>query len=517
MIVFLSIILSSVATIVALYHIFGKRQDFFEKHGIPHVPPSPVFGNMGPLIRQRQDMHQMLQEPYERFSKAKYFGFYEMSTPEIVLRDLDLIKAVTTKNFEHFQDHRPFVNDKTDPLFNGNLFSLKGDQWKDERSVLSPMFTSSKIKSMFNLMTACAVRFTGSLMKLVEKEPEIEMKNVLTMYTNDVIASCVYGVDMDTMNDPKNILYAYGRAATNFTGFKQSLILLVHRNAPKLAELFKIRFVSSRISKFFKDMVAEIVKERQENGTYRPDMIQLMMDANNKKESGKGLPVDNMAAHAFGFFFGGLDTVSSQVAFVFQVMAEYPDIQARLQMEIDEALERTNGRLTYEVVQEMKYLDAVISETMRFYPLASFLDRTCTKRFELPPALPDGKPFTVEPGMNLWIPVMPIHMDPNYYENPRKFDPDRFMDDGKKILNSCIYLPFGVGPRMCIGSRFALIKMKVLICYLLARCNVKAGAKTSIPMELKKGFTAAMPKNGFWVKLEPRKNPHPSLAKGVNG
>ncbi|XP_026668851.1 cytochrome P450 9e2-like, partial [Ceratina calcarata] len=175
----------------------------------------------------------------------------------------------------------------------------------------------------------------------------------------------------------------------------------------------------------------------------------------------------------------------------------------------------TNGRVTYEVIHGMKYLDAVICETMRLYPLVSFLDRVCIKKFELPPALPGGKPFTMEPGMNLWVPVMPIHKDPNYYENPNKFDPDRFMEDGKKLFNSYIYLPFGVGPRICIGSRFAMIKMKVLLCYLFARFDVKAGAKTNIPMQLKKGFTAVMPKNGFWVKLEPRKDPHPSLANGL--
>ncbi|WP_139160950.1 cytochrome P450, partial [Acinetobacter baumannii] len=99
------------------------------------------------------------------------------------------------------------------------------------------------------------------------------------------------------------------------------------------------------------------------------DLIQLMMDTRNKNESGKkNLTVQNMANHAFSFFFGGFDTVSSQTCELLHMLVENPEVQQRLQQEIDETLESNNGQLSYDVIQEMRYLDAVINEILRLHP-----------------------------------------------------------------------------------------------------------------------------------------------------
>ncbi|XP_017887153.1 cytochrome P450 9e2-like [Ceratina calcarata] len=514
---YLSVSLALVAIAIAIYYYISKKLDFFEKHGIPQIPAAPIIGNMGPVVAQKCTMHELLQKHYDNEPDAKYVGFYEFTTPVIMLRDMDLIKAVAIKNFEHFQDHRQSVTKETDPIFANVLFNRKGDDWKHQRTLLTASFTSSKLKDMFHLMSSYAAKFTDTLAQLPEKDREMEMKNLLTMYTNDVIASCVYGYTIDTVKEPKNIFYVYGKIGTSFATLKKSLILLLQRNFPKIAAFFNIKLLEPYVAKFFTNVVIDEVKNREEHGYSRPDFLQQMMEIQQKKDN--NFSIENMVAHTFTFFFGGLDSVSTQASLVTQMLVEHPEVQVKVQQEIDVALEKTNGEFTYEVVRDMKYLEAVITETMRFYPVLPNLDRVCMKKFELPPALPGGKPFTVEPGMDVWIPVMPIHMNPDYYENPENFEPERFMDDGKKLVNSCMFLSFGAGPRMCIGSRFAMIKMKVLLCYLLAKFDITAGSKTQGSFRLKKGFFNLVPENGYWMRLEPRKNPHPSFkTKGiVNG
>ncbi|KAK9299922.1 hypothetical protein QLX08_007225 [Tetragonisca angustula] len=502
---YLAIALSLVAVLVALYYFTTRNHNLFKKHGIVHGPPSPLFGNMGSLIKRQITLLDLVIKTYQLDPKAKYVGFYEFLTPVIVLRDLDLIKAVTMKNVEHFPDHRSLVNTKVDPMLGGMLFMLNGDQWKDHRNMLSPTFTSSKIKTMFKLMSECASRFAEHLSNLREEQREMEMKGLLAKYTNDVIASCVYNVSVDSVKEPNNVFYVYGRMSTSWATFKKSVVVLIHRNVPWLAELLQLKVVDSHIAKFFHDLVAETVETRQRTGAYRPDMLQLFMENNKKREPGKEMTVQEMANHAFGFFFGGFDAIASQTSIMAHLLAENPDVQERLQQEIDETLKNNNGELTYEAMHEMKYLDAVINETLRLYPIAAFIDRMCVKDFELPPARLGDKPFTIKAGMNVWIPVGAIHQDPKYYETPLKFDPDRFYEN-KTITNSGAFLPFGLGPRICIGNRFALTEMKVLLCHVLAKCSIKLAPRTITPLQLEKGVFNVTGRNGFWLAIEPRKS-----------
>lgn len=515
--VYLSVILSIVAVAVAIYYYYGKR-NFFEKHGVLHVPPRPIVGNMAPMVFRTSSFVEMLQKSYDLHPDAKYVGFYEFSTPVIILRDLDLIKSVCIKNFEAFHDHRMFFDRESDKLLGQMLFSLNGEKWKENRNMLSPTFTSNKIKSMFALMSNCAIQFANFFSQLPEKERVVELKNVLTKYTNDVIASCVFGIAVDSLNDPNNLIYVNGKKSTNFAGLAQSIKMLLIRNMHWLAKLLDLHFVSPKIESFFEDIIKNTIETRDRKNIYRPDMLQLLMETRNKKKFGKGLSVEAITSHAFGFFFGGFDTVASQACLAIHHLAVNPEIQKKLQNEIDRVFEKSQGQVTYDDINGMEYLDAIINEMMRMTPIAITMDRLCVKDFELPPALPGGKPLTVKAGVNIWIPVYSIQHDPNYFDNPEKFDPDRFLNDGKRIMSSGAYFPFGIGPRMCIGNRFALIEIKVLLCHLLARCDLKPCSKTCHPLEFAKGVMAVTAKNGFWVNIEPRSNPPPIVhAPMTNG
>lgn len=502
----LTIALSVIAILIACYYYYLKNLNVFKRYGIPHIPPKPIVGNLGPVLTMKCSMVEMVKKVYNLDSEAKYVGFYDLGVPMIYIRDVELVKAIGMKNFDHFQDHLGFFDTSIDTLFGGALFFLHGEHWKNQRSAVTPIFTSSKIKNMFKLMTDCGERITNYLVKLPEEEREIEMKSVLSKYTNDVIASCAFGIEVDSVKDPNNDLYVNGQRSKLFVGFGQFIKMLMYRNVPSLIKLLRIRFFAKNLADFYENLLLDTVKIREEKGIYRPDMLQVMIDAKNKNEPGKTLTISDVTSNAYGFYFGAYETVSMQTSFVFHLLAEHPNVQTKLQEEIDKVLEEHDGQLTYDIVTKMEYLEAVIHETMRLYPNALFLDRVCTKTYELPPAVPGAKPYTLRPGMNLWIPVCAIHTDSKHYENPDKFEPERFVNDGKRILNSGAFIPFGLGPRMCIGHRFAMMKMKVIVCQTLSRCQFKLSSKSQLPMEILKGSIAVTPKNGFWLKVEPRKN-----------
>ncbi|OXU23745.1 hypothetical protein TSAR_005365 [Trichomalopsis sarcophagae] len=143
--------------------------------------------------------------------------------PQLMLSDLDLIKAVTVKNFDHFSDHKTFVDESMDPLFAGSLAMLNGDWWCEVRNVLSPAFTLSKMRPMFGLMSNCVENFVDKFLELYFNCDEVEIKEPINRYTNDVIANCDFGFDIDSLGNPDNEFYIRGRSLmSSFKNLKRA-------------------------------------------------------------------------------------------------------------------------------------------------------------------------------------------------------------------------------------------------------------------------------------------------------
>ncbi|XP_053599170.1 cytochrome P450 9e2-like [Microplitis demolitor] len=141
---------------------------------------------MGKIIFRRATGVDLINDTYNYNSEAKFVGFFNFTSPMILIRDLELIKSITVKNFDHFVDHKSLSDPEMDPLFGSNLFSLSGDRWRQIRTLLSPAFTSSKMKGMFKLMSECASNFSDFLVGQVQNNLiEFNSKDIFTRYTND--------------------------------------------------------------------------------------------------------------------------------------------------------------------------------------------------------------------------------------------------------------------------------------------------------------------------------------------
>lgn len=159
---------------------------------------------------------------------------------------------------------------------------MAGDRWKEARNLLSPAFTSSKMKAMYELMIKCADNFTTHMMEQAKNPKNVlATKDLFTRYTNDVIATCAFGIDVDSLKNPKNEFYKLGREATNFEGIL-SLKMFISRAFPQLMKLLRLKIVTDHVARFFKNIVKTTIDTRDKMGIVRPDMLQLMMDARGK-------------------------------------------------------------------------------------------------------------------------------------------------------------------------------------------------------------------------------------------
>ncbi|KAL0126186.1 hypothetical protein PUN28_004960 [Cardiocondyla obscurior] len=497
------IILGVLAFLRSCYNLYT----YWKKKGLPYLPNSlESFLINWKLSLGYISFTDFSDYQYYKFPNARYVGTLDFGVPSIFLRDPELIKDIMVKDFEYFPDHRAFVDETVEPLFGKNVFSLRGDRWKEMRNTLSPTFTASKMKFMFELVSKCSHNFINYLVEHPELCHEMDTKEVFRRYTNDVIATTAFGISINSMKHRDNEFYVRGVKASKFSSGLFATIKFVLFQYPRVAKLLNLSFFPPGTAKFFKNVVQETIKTRQEKNIVRPDMIHLLMQAQDKENgtTSHKMTLDDIVSQAFSFFFAGFDTSSTLMCFAAHELAVNQDIQDRLRKEVEQHLAEGNGEISYEALSKMIYMDMVISETLRKYPPVIMLDRLCVKKYELPPAQPGSKSVIVEPNHILALPVYSLQHDPKYFPNPEKFDPERFSDENKDKIVPCTYLPFGHGPRKCIGNRFVLMEAKILLAHLLQKFTLKTIEKTIEPVVYTKKEFSLTPIGGFWIGLEKR-------------
>ncbi|CAL1686479.1 unnamed protein product [Lasius platythorax] len=482
---------------------------YWRDKGVPYQPDS--LGSLvtsWKLFLRRLTFADYCLYIYNYFPDAKYFGtvfWTDLSTPAVLLRDPELIKDVSVKDFEYFHDHRGFLDERIDPLVGKNMFSLRGDRWREMRNTLSRSFTASKMKIMFDLISKCSSEFVNYLVDHPELCDNVETKQIFRRYTTDVITTAAFSISVNSMKDQNNEFYMRGiEISKSFSGPLAMFKFIFLLAYPRFAKLLGMTgFFSPSTSEFFKRIVGETIRTREEQGIVKPDMMHLLMQAQDKDGPiNHKMTLDDIVSQAFIFFLAGFETSSTLMCFVAHELAVNPDIQNRLREEVQQYL--AEGEMSYESLSKMTYMDMVISETLRKYPPVIFIDRLCTKSYELPPSKPGYKSLIVESNSVMMIPVYGLHRDPKYFPNPDKFDPERFSEENKDNIVPYTYLPFGLGPRKCIANRFALMETKILVAHLLQKFILKRTEKTVEPVVFDKKEFNMQPEGGFWIGLEKR-------------
>ncbi|KAJ8728418.1 hypothetical protein PYW08_016803 [Mythimna loreyi] len=414
--------------------------------------------------------------------------------PVLLIRDPDLIKSITVKDFDHFTDHREFFTEESDPLFAGSLFLMKGERWREMRTTLSPAFTGSKMKLMLPLI----VENTNNIIQYLRGHQSeiIEVEDLMRRYANDVIASAGFGLKINSLEDRNNEFFEIGSSVFEFT-LKQRILIALSSLFPVVSKKLGIHFFPKRTRNFFRNLVASTMEYRKREHVERPDMIQLLMEAKGDWTS------DEITGQVFIFFAAGFNTITSVLVMSIHELALHTEIQERLYQECRQLKE--DNRFTFDSLSELKYLECVILETLRKWSPGIFMDRTCVKTYELPPPREGGQPYTLKPGDIVYNMLNCLHMDPNYWPDPHKFDPERFSEENKHNITPYTFSPFGGGPRICIGQRFAMMELKVLLFHIILIFTIVKTKKTMDPIKLKPDNFSIKALKGTWVEFQKRK------------
>jgi len=433
-------------------------------------------------------MHKMLLNYFYKYGRVHKLCIGR--APAIVVSDTEIIKQIMVKEFGKFTNRPPFV--RPQPPLDSGLFVSRDEKWRRIRHTLTPTFTAAKLKQIVPIIEGACDKLITKMQKFSETGESVDVVQFFSLFALDVIMRAAFGVETDLQRNPDPEFLARARRV-----FQTPLWVRFFSMFPFWA--YFSRYVSPvQEVDYFMAIAKDILEQRkQQRFTGNRDLVQLMLEAHEEQVEGVSkLSDDEIMAQSMAFLVAGFETTGNTLTSTAYYLATNPDVQDRLIQEIDELVETRGDKPLYEVVQKAVYLDQVICEVLRLSGPAFLLARQCAEDTTY-------KGIRFPKGIDVNIPTYVLHRDPEVWQNPLDFNPDNFSPEAKSKRDPYSYLPFGTGPRQCIGMRLALLEIKQGLLEIMQRFKFERAPET-VPTLEHRAVLLMVPKETIYVKMRAR-------------
>ncbi|MGD9737887.1 MAG: cytochrome P450 [Bauldia sp.] len=350
------------------------------------------------------------------------------------------------------------------PALGSGMVTSDGAQWRRQRRIVAPMFRPGEVSLFVPEMLAAGDREAARLSAMADGT-EISLNFEMMRTTFDIVAETIL-----SGADRFDVARLAG-AIDTYLGATGWVVALAQIGLPERFPYPGRRKVMAARD-YLRKVTGDLVAERRRSGEHRGDLIQALIDARDE-ENGEQMNDTEIVDNLLTFITAGHETTALALTWTFYLLSLHPEIEAKVLAEI-EAAGGADG-ITAEGVARLSYTRQVLSEALRLYPAAPTLLRT-------PIADTTIAGHRVTSKSQVFIPIYAIHRHTLLWDDPHRFDPDRFTPEAQKARHRHAYMPFGAGPRICIGMGFALLEAAALVAKLLPRFRFDASAATPIPV-----------------------------------
>ncbi|BFZ08859.1 hypothetical protein BsWGS_11898 [Bradybaena similaris] len=484
------------ALAVAYYVYFNDSHDDWRRYGVK-CPKVPAF------FLQRGDFRARITDLFQKYGDT--VGVHAQGRMMLLTVNFDLLRHILIKDFNNFIDRN--VRFPSITPFGKSLFFAKGADWKRHRQIVSPTFTSGKLRYISKSIDKSAVDLTNYLEKAAKEGNVVAIKEITGQYTCEIIAKTAFGIDAKFIGEKDSEFFEYAKNMLRLDPRRGvwKAIFFVLVTIPHLLtfglDVLKLQyfdFIDHKANNYFgislRNTIAER-RQRQKNGTGRShvDFLDLLLKANEEAEAGhlqatedetweeqqdgksvQALSEEEMLGHSMLVIFAGMETTATTLQMCLTELALHPDIQDKVFEEISSIVK--NESPSNEELNSLAYTEQVINETLRMYPPVSIVSRMAK----------DTKTYngvTIPKGTMVQIPYFYMMSDPKSFPEPQKFDPNRFSQEEKEKRDPLSFSAFGHGPRLCLGMRLAILELKQGLVHVLRKLRVVLNENT----EPKKG------------------------------
>lgn len=513
-----SIVLVTILGLLTFIYVYyeSKYNHIKREFNLQGPKPWPVFGNLLQYCRySRQTLSLLWMRKYGKIS-IHFKGL----VPFVVIGDREIVRQICTKDFEYMVNHK-FRDHIEDEHLRDSLFYQNSQLWKIRRALMSPTFTSSKMRKMFKLMDVCAddlVDCIGEQLSAHEEKtgkPDsfvLPTKETFSLYTLDGIATCCYSIKIGRKKGEFSIYSSSARSNLVRELLPVFTFSLPRQIALMILPTFLQRFLTQDPQEFLTmaSRINDIIENRVKNASKYDDLLQILLNSNsidsinltNEDESenhhvnhskqtmideheqmrkdvqSNGYNNDNavsnklsreeLISNSIVFLATGLETTSISLAIISYCLAHHQSIQEKLYKSVAKIAIKNEKSDKYEfdhnLLSTNDYLDAVVSESLRLLSPATDTDRLVNIEYKINTPKYNT---TLPVGTNVVIDIHAIHMDPDNWDEPEKFIPERFMPENRHKILPGSYTPFGQGPRHCLGMRFSIAETKVALAKII--------------------------------------------------
>lgn len=505
---------------IATYYYYKNYFNYWTRKNVKGPTPFPFVGNLATILFS----DRLVLDLKWRQKYGKVYGLYQGTQPVLVVADAEVLTQICIKDFDAFpnHDHSEFYN----KFQNNFIFTLQNESWKRVRTLMSPIFTSGKIKRMYKFLDTCADDIADCFAEQLQvkngkKSATVNVRDLYGLFTMDAITTCCYGLKLERA-DARDIKSAAARNqfvkdATQVFDFGFSRYIILAATPKAVLRYFDIKLLplssftpieskvnsllSSRrkIKKNYDDFLQMLIDSKLSdeldlnemnseenhhaclnNNSISEDQRKMMNEVSSKSGGKINLSDIEILSSCIFFLAVGLETTSNLLANVTYALAFHQNIQNKLHHEISKIAEYNEDKskcsFTYESLTSCSYLDAVLSETLRRLPPVVHIDRVSERDY-----LIEKYNIYMPKGTKLYLNLYAIMNDPDHWYKPEKFDPDRFMPGNKERITPGSYCPFGIGPRHCIGMRFSLTETKIALAKIVMSFRFEPAQGTVFP------------------------------------
>jgi cytochrome P450 len=412
---------------------------------------------------------------------ARHYGdvvsFRLAAWPAMLLNHPDLVEYVLVKNHQNFIKHRFFWR-HVEAIFGQGLLTSEGKFWHQQRRLAAPAFAASRVSRYGDTM----VQYTGRMLQQWQPGQVLDVHQEAMALTLQIAAKTLF--DAETRQDVAEVSRAIDEVMEQISvRFRRPFWV---PDALPLPGNLRYRRGVQRMNQ----LVARIIADRQNRLEDRGDLLSQLMLA--RDEAGQPMDERQIRDEAITMLLAGHETTALTLSWAWYLLGLHPTVDAQLAVEVDSVL---GGRFpTVDDLPRLRYTEQVVSEVLRLYPPAYAIGRQALADCEI-----GG--YHVPAGTTVYVSPWVMHRDPRWFDDPHAFRPERWAGNLAKDLPRFAYMPFGGGPRICIGNRFAMMEAVLILATVAQQFRLEWHPDR--PVQPKPSITLR-PGGGVWVRLVSR-------------
>jgi cytochrome P450 len=398
--------------------------------------------------------------------------------PALFLYHPNEIESVLTTNARNFRKAMTLRSNFFQRLVGNGLLTSEGDEWKRQRRLSNPAFHRERVATYATTM----VDYTQRLMANWQDGETRDMHREMMRLTLEIVVRCLFSAEVS--HDVDNVGATLAAMVKPFAS--QATLKWILNNRLPTPE--HVRF--HRLARKIDNVVYRIIAERRAGGKDEGDLLSMLLAAHD--EDGSGMNDQQLRDEVMTLFLAGHETTALTLAWSWYLLGQNPEAEEKFHTEIDAVV--GDRDVTFGDLSRLKYTEQIVKESMRLYPPAYGLGREAIRDCEV-----GG--FHVPPGTQVFMFQWATHRDPRFFDEPLRFNPERWTTEFESQLPKYAYYPFGAGPRVCVGASFAMMEMILVLATIGRRFRLKLDRNHLVEVY---PAMSLRPKNGVKVTIHAR-------------